>query len=102
MPIGGFVINVDVEEMEQLLPSLAAMEGVEVHGHDEQGNVVAVIDCQDSGEMEGIVKKINGLTGVLSVGLTYLNVEDEEETTVPGERVPGIFRGDPASQPPAS
>jgi len=88
MPIGGFVINVDPSDSASAVRTISAMACVEVHGHDERGNVVAVLDCDTSEEMEDIVKKINLVDGVLSVGLTYFNAEDEVERMEKGEYIP--------------
>lgn len=98
MPIGGFVINVVPEAMDELLANLSTLSEVEVHCHDKQGSVVAVIDTADSEQMEKIVKKINTFEEVLSVGLTYLNVEDEVDSVSPGDPVRGIFRGELADK----
>ena len=65
---------------------------MEVHGSDEKGNIVAVMDTGTSDEMEGLVKSIEGIEDVLSVGLTYLNAEDEIGKIASGElRVPNPF-----------
>ena len=55
--------------------------------------MVTVIDAPDTLAMEKIVKKINGFEAVLSVGLTFLNMEDEVDSLAPGERIPGLFHG---------
>ena len=94
MPVGGFVININPDADEEIFPFLAGISGLEVHGHDELGNVVAVIDAKSSEIMQKIIKKINSHAAVLTVGLTYLNVEDEAESLAPGEKVTGLFHGD--------
>ncbi|MBU0966290.1 MAG: chaperone NapD [Proteobacteria bacterium] len=93
MPIGGIIISVRPEKTEEILFVLVQFPGVEVHGHDEQGNVVAVIDAPSTWVMEKIVKKINVFEAVLSIGFTYLNMEDEVDGPAPGERIPGLFHG---------
>jgi nitrate reductase NapAB chaperone NapD len=79
MPIGGFVINVIPEEASLITRRLEDLDGVEIHGVDKKGNVVAVLDCTTSEDMKRLVTHINNIDGVLSVGLTYLNAEDETE-----------------------
>ncbi len=88
MPIAGFVINVDPADPAPALEALGSMECVEVHGHDEKGNVVAVLESDTTDEMESLVRQINRIDGVLSVGLTYFNAEDEVEKVERGEYVP--------------
>lgn len=99
MPIGGFVITVVPEEMPSVMEALMLFDQVEVHGHDEKGNVVTVLDCATSDAMEELVGKIGRVDGVLSVGLTYFNAEDEVERIEKGEYVPSrSFGNKPFSQ----
>ncbi len=88
MPIGGFVITAVPEDMNAVLEQLASLDQLDIHGHDEKGNVVAVIECDTSEEMERLVKRINRFDSVLSVGLTYFNAEDEVERMAAGNYVP--------------
>ena len=76
MPISGFVISIDPETRNEAEQSLSGIEHLEIHGSDEKGNIVAVIDTQTSRDMQNIVDKLNALDFVLSVGMTYMNVED--------------------------
>jgi nitrate reductase NapD len=64
---------------------------VEVHGDDEKGNIVAVLETQSSEEMEKIIDRISKDQNVLHVGLTYLNTEDEAERMANGETLEKPF-----------
>lgn len=97
MPIGGFVINVDPANPAPAIEALSGMKCVDVHGHDEKGNVVAVLDCSTSDEMESLVEKINCIDGVFSVGLTYFNAEDEVNNMEKGEYIPSRSFGNKTS-----
>jgi len=77
MPVGGFVITVDPEVRDDIVAELETRTGVSIYGSDEQGNVVIVLETDSSKEMEKITKSIQKIDGVLSLGMTYLNVEDE-------------------------
>ncbi|MCP4144966.1 MAG: chaperone NapD [bacterium] len=90
MPIGGFVISVDPDIREEIVTMLSEMEGVEVHGSDAKGNIVAVIDTETSEVMDDLVHGLQKDPQILSVGLTYLNAEDEIEKIVSGELRPEI------------
>lgn len=79
MPISGVVITSTIEEKEKVLEVLGGRVEVEVHGDDEKGNVIAVLETSSSEEMEALIQDINKHEQVLHVGLTYLNVEDEAE-----------------------
>ncbi len=91
MPIGGVVITSKPDQVELVLRALSQIEDVEVHGHDEAGNIVAVLDTVTSEEMETIVDRINKDENVLGVGMTYLNTEDEAELLAKGEMLAKPF-----------
>ena len=79
MPIGGFIVNVHPDHLENSIRALKGIQGLEVYGSDEKGNVVVVLEAETSKAMEKMVEKIMKIENVLSVGLTYFNVEDEIE-----------------------
>ena len=79
MPIGGVVISIRPGDLEEARNQLAAYPGVEIHGADERGNIVAVLDTRTSEAMESLMRKINANPLVLHAGLTYLNMEDVVE-----------------------
>lgn len=85
MPIGGVVITVRPGDVDQAQSQLAALAGVEIHGADERGNIVAVFDTRTGEEMEQLMERVNDLPLVLHTGLTYLNMEDVLEDAAMGE-----------------
>lgn len=87
MPIGGFIVNAQPEFVSEVAGELNLLEDVEVHGFDDDGNIVAVIDSETSDVMEAQVKKIESLEPVLTVGVAYLHAEDEIEKIERGELV---------------
>ncbi len=87
MPIGGFIVNAQPEFVSDVAGQLNLIDDVEVHGFDESGNIVAVIDSVTSDVMEAQVKKIEALEPVLTVGVAYLHAEDEIEKIESGELV---------------
>jgi nitrate reductase NapAB chaperone NapD len=88
MPIAGFVISVDPDKTDIAAKEIDKMECAEVHGKDSSGNIVTVLDCHTSDEMEAVVKEISSIDGVFSAGLTYFNAEDEVERMERGEYIP--------------
>ena len=84
MPIGGIVISGRPGDENNIAESVSALSGLEVHGTDSDGNVVAVLDTASSEEMEKLIDRINKHEKVLNVGLTYLNTEDEAEQLAKG------------------
>ncbi|HID96594.1 MAG TPA: hypothetical protein EYP57_00115 [Thermodesulfobacteriaceae bacterium] len=93
MPIGGFVISIDPSMEKPILKNLERFGDIEIHGTDDSGNIVAVIDTATSDEMEKLVKTLSRMDGILTVGLTYFNAEDEIEKIEAGEFVPKISFG---------
>ncbi|WP_457574274.1 chaperone NapD [Desulfolithobacter sp.] len=91
MPIGGVVISTWPEERDHALEALRRMSQVEIYGADEKGNIVAVLESSTTDAMEKLMRSIEKLETVLSVGLTYLNTEDEAQKITRGEYVPQIF-----------
>jgi len=79
MPIGGFVITIDTAEKETILKKIEAYTQIEVHGTDEKGNVVAVLDTESSEEMEELTSQLQKTEGILSVGIAFFDAEDEIE-----------------------
>lgn len=76
MPISGVVVTTRPEDLPAASQFLASCPGVEVHGADEQGNIVAVLETASGEEMEHLLQTVNAHPLVLHTGLTYLNMED--------------------------
>ena len=91
MPISGVVITSQATEKKEVLRCLAVIPEVEVHGDDEKGNIVAVLETESSEQMETIIDRISKDKNVLHVGLTYLNTEDEAERMAKGEKLAKPF-----------
>lgn len=91
MPISGVVITSRPEQKETVLAELEAYGALEIHGADEKGNIVAVLDTESSEEMEKIIDSINKHEHILNVGMTYLNTEDEAERMAKGEKLTKPF-----------
>lgn len=93
MPIGGFVITIDLQHKEEIIDAFERFPQVDVHGVDDQGNSVVVIDSETSEEMEQITNQLQGIDGVLSLGVTYFHAEDEVEKIESGELKPNFSFG---------
>lgn len=91
MPIGGVVITSFPRQKDAVISKLNQIAEIEVHGDDDQGNIVAVLDTSTSEEMEKIIDRINKDEHVLGVGMTYLNTEDEAERMDRGEKLAKPF-----------
>ncbi len=91
MVIAGFVIQCQPQSLQDTVAALEAIGQVEVFGADEKGNIITVVDAESSADLEKIVKKMEKLEQVLTVGLTYLNMEDEAEQIALGAFSPEPF-----------
>lgn len=89
MPIGGVVIATRPTDLEEAKKQLLSLVGVEIHGADDRGNIVAVFETATNEEMERLLKTVNGCPLVLHAGLTYLNMEDPLEDAERAELLRG-------------
>jgi len=99
MPIGGFVITMDTATQDAVLSQFATFPSVEVHGVDNEGNAVVVIDTETSDEMEQITKQLQKIDGVITLGVTYFHAEDEIEKIESGELKPSLSLGRKGEKP---
>lgn len=91
MVIAGFVVQCHPRSQRDTVTALEAIDQVKVFGTDEKGNIITVVDADSSADLERIVKKMEKLEQVLTVGLTYLNMEDEAEQIAIGAFTPGAL-----------
>lgn len=89
MPVAGLVVCFLPEKLEEVKGRLENLPGVEVHGWNEQGEMVVVYEGETLEEMEREIKDWpKRIDGVLSVNVAYLNVEDELARIEAGEYLP--------------
>jgi nitrate reductase NapD len=91
MPVSGMVITCRPEAVDTVREHLARIPDLEIHGQDDRGNIVIVIDASSSEEMERIIERINSDEDVLNAGMAYLNSEDEAERMQLGEKLARPF-----------
>ena len=91
MPISGLVITSRPDHKKEVLRGLSAISEIEVHGDDDKGHIVAVLETSSLEDMEKIIDRINKDSNVLHVGLTYLNTEDEAQRMAEGEKLAKPF-----------
>lgn len=96
MPISGVVVSSLPNDVEEVAAYLKTLDGVEVHGSDAAGNIVAVLETLTSEAMQELIDLLAGDVRIITVGLTYLNTEDEAQRAVAGKDTPRPlgFRGD--------
>ncbi len=99
MPIGGFIINIDPKSKDATISCLKEYRQVEVHGVDDDGNVVAVLDTETFEEMEQLTKKLQQVEGVVTLGITYFDAEDELKKIEQGLLQPSFSFGRKGEKP---
>lgn len=82
MPIAGVVISTYPQDVITACEQLADFAGVEIHGSDELGNIVAVFYTATPEAMEDLLQQVNSCPLVLHAGITYLNMENIGEGEV--------------------
>lgn len=93
MPIGGFVVALDLSVSDEVLKQFSQFPQIDIHGVDKEGNAVVVIDTKTSDEMEQLTRQLQKIDGVLSLGVTYFHAEDEIEKIESGEIKPSFSFG---------
>ncbi len=93
MPIGGFVVVLDLSVSDEVLKQFSQFPQIDVHGVNEEGSAVVVIDTETSDEMEQLTRQLQKIDGVLSLGVTYFHAEDEIEKIESGEIKPSFSFG---------
>jgi periplasmic nitrate reductase NapD len=88
MPISGVVISSLPGDIEEVVRYLHALAGVEVHGSDAVGNIVAVLETATSEAMQDLIDRMGKDERIINVGLTYLNTEDEALQVAEGNKTP--------------
>ncbi len=83
MPIGGLVVSCGKGWEDRVMPKILELPGVEVHGSNGKGDLVVVVEAETSNLLETVVEAISRVDGVLTVGMTYLNFEDESNPKRP-------------------
>ena len=68
------------EEAHAVEASLNTIPGVTSYGIHEEAYIVAVVESHTAA-LEDLIKKVEGMEGVLAAYLTSLTTEDEESET---------------------
>ncbi len=99
MPIASFIMTLDRHDPEQIIRNCQCDSEVEVHGLDDAGQAVLVIDATSSRRLEELATRLQQLDGVLSLVPVYLNAEDEIARIESGELRPEFSFGRKSEKP---
>ncbi len=76
MNISGVVVRTCPENIVSITKRLSDLDGVEVHGANEDGRLVVTVQNQREAEMPGMLMKVQDMPGVLSASMVYHQFED--------------------------
>jgi nitrate reductase NapAB chaperone NapD len=83
VPIAGVVVSTYRDKAGSLEEKLHVFPGVETHGGDGRGHLIAVLEAPDREGMETLIRRLEAMDEVLNVGITFLAADtdctDEEE-----------------------
>jgi nitrate reductase NapD len=76
MDISGVLVRSYPENSQSVQQALALMEGVEVHGSNEDGRIVVTVEQENAGKMSDLLVLMHDVPGVLSTSMIYHQFED--------------------------
>ena len=76
MNISGVVVKAYPEKIVSIEDVLVTMDGVEVHGNNEDGRIVVTVEHESANKVSDILVKIQEVPGVLSAAMIYHHFDD--------------------------
>ncbi len=77
MNISGVLVRAYPEKIQSVAQLLNDMEGVEVHGHNEDGRIVVTVEQATTGKSSDVIVQMHDVPGVLSTSMIYHQFEDD-------------------------
>ena len=76
MNISGVLVKAYPEHIVTIEKILTTMNGVEVHGNNEDGRIVVTVEQASAGRISDTLVEIQDVPGVLSASMIYHQFED--------------------------
>lgn len=76
MNISGVVVKAYPEKIISIEKALATMNGVEVHGNNEDGRIVITVEQEGANSLSDTLVAIQDVPGVLSAAMIYHQFDD--------------------------
>ncbi|HEB83117.1 MAG TPA: glutamate synthase [Gammaproteobacteria bacterium] len=76
MNISGVLVKAYPENIVTIEKVLSTMEGVEVHGNNEDGRIVITVEQDNANQLSDTLVEIQQVPGVLSASMIYHHFED--------------------------
>lgn len=76
MNISGVIVRAYPEQISPVCQSLRKMNGVEVHGNNDDGRIVVTVEQDDANQMSDLLTHMQTLPGVLAASMIYHQFEE--------------------------
>ena len=76
MNISGVLVKAYPQHIQSVWQELKLIEGVEVHGSNDDGRMVVTVEQDDTRELSNMIASMNDVPGVLSTSMIYHQFED--------------------------
>jgi nitrate reductase NapD len=76
MNISGVLVKAYPENITTIEEVISQMEGVEVHGNNEDGRIVITVEQESANNISDTLVEIQDVPGVLSAAMIYHQFED--------------------------
>ena len=76
MNISGVLVKAYPENLVTIEKALSTMEGVEVHGNNEDGRIVITVEDESANNISDTLVQIQDVPGVLSAAMIYHQFEE--------------------------
>ena len=76
MNISGILVKAYPQHLPSIEKVLTSMEGVEVHGNNEDGRMVITVEQQSANNISDTLVQIQDVPGVLSAAMIYHQFEE--------------------------
>jgi nitrate reductase NapD len=76
MNISGVIVKAYPVHIQSIEAVLATMDGVEVHGNNEDGRIVITVEDKNANNISDTLVRIQDVPGVLSAAMIYHQFED--------------------------
>jgi nitrate reductase NapD len=76
MNISGVIVKAYPVHIQSIEKVLATMDGVEVHGNNEDGRIVITVEDKNANNISDTLVRIQDVPGVLSAAMIYHQFEE--------------------------
>ena len=76
MNISGVLVRSYPENIQSVWQELTKIDGVEVHGSNDDGRMVVTVEQENAGLFSDMLTRMNDIHGVLSTSMIYHEFEE--------------------------